>query len=645
LPILINKSIMISLLYVDDEPALLDLCKIFLEKTGDFSVTTRGSAIDAAGILGAESFDAIICDYQMPEKDGIAFLQDVRINHPDIPFILFTGRGREEIAVRAFELGADFYLQKGGDPTAQFAELTQKIRQAIRRRKAEESARRREQQINAMAANIPGVVYRFYVNPDGSIGFDYISERSWQVLGIHNDPVTFFDHFVAGASPEDRERFLNSVRYAIDTKNPWEYEGWHLKPSGEKVWVRAISSPAYERGLLIFDGVIFDNTARKQTEDALIQSEAYYRALFKYTESATIIIEKDTTVSLANDAFAQLYGSPRDTIEGKIKWTHFVDPRDLEGMVDYHQRRRNNPLDVPTIYEFRFITSDGNIRDILAHVGMIPGTMQSVASLLDITERKQAQEELGRKNYELQATYEQIAATDEEIRGQFDMLTASERMIRDSEIKFRSIVESVPVGMHFYELEPDGRLVLSGANPAADAILRISHAPLCGKTIEVAFPYLAGTDIPDHYRAVARDAVHWHTEQVEYKDELISGAFSVWAFPTLPGAMVAAFYDITEIKRTEQRLQESVERYRSVVEDQTELISRFLPGETHIFVNEAYCRYFGMKREEIIGSRFRPHILPEDRERVAQLISSLNPEHPVGHIEQRILMPDGSIRW
>jgi PAS domain S-box-containing protein len=761
---------MIFLLYVDDEPALLDLCKIFLEKTGEFSVTTRSSAVEAEGILAAEQFDAIICDYQMPEKDGLAFLQDVRSSHPEIPFILFTGRGREEIAVRAFELGADFYLQKGGDPRAQFAELTQKIRQAIRRRKAEEAARGRERQFNAMAANIPGVVYRYYVNPDGTTGFDYISERSRHILGLENDPGTFFDQVLGGIIPSDRERFLNSNLHAIRTKTIWEYEGWFITPQGKKVWVSAVSSPVMEKDRLVFDGVIFDNTARKQAEEDLEQSEAYYRALFKYTESATIIIEEDTTISLANDAFAQLYGTPREAIEGKVKWTHFVAPGDLKGMVDYHHRRRKNPADAPTIYEFGFITADGRTRDMLAHVGMIPGTMQSVASLLDITDRKsaqegliraqkdwetifqatgspavilspdhkvvaannavlkktgkslediigrpcfeifhgkesagpqadcpfekmlksceheiqememeifggvylvsctpvfnesggleriihiatditglkRAQEELRRKNDELQASYEQIAATDEEIRGQFDMLAASERAIRESEIKFRSIVESVPLGMHFYELVPDGRLVLTGANPAADAILGISHAPLIGKTIEEAFPPLAGTGIPDRYRAVARSGVSWSTDQVSYNDDTVSGAFSVWAFPTLPGTMVAAFHDITKIKQTEQRLQESLERYRNVVEDQTEFISRFLPDGTHIFVNEAYCRYFGMKREEIIGTRFRPQIAPADRERVAQFLASLTEENPVGSIEQQIIMPDGSIRW
>jgi len=103
--------------------------------------------------------------------------------------------------------------------------------------------------------------------------------------------------------------------------------------------------------------------------------------------------------------------------------------------------------------------------------------------------------------------------------------------------------------------------------------------------------------------------------------------------------------DITDRKRAEEALQKSEERYHNVVEDQTEYICRFLPDGTHIFVNNAYCRYFDKKREDIIGHRFRPVIHPEDREIVARHLASITPEHPVMDIDHRIIMTDGSIRW
>ncbi|MDO9324516.1 MAG: PAS domain S-box protein [Methanoregula sp.] len=124
----------IRLLYVDDESDLLDLGKLYLEKNGNFSVTTVGSATAALALLKREPFDAIVSDYQMPGMDGILFLVEVRAQFAQIPFILFTGRGREEVVIQAINSGADFYIRKGGDPDAQFAELAHKIRLAVSRR-------------------------------------------------------------------------------------------------------------------------------------------------------------------------------------------------------------------------------------------------------------------------------------------------------------------------------------------------------------------------------------------------------------------------------------------------------------------------------------------------------------------------------
>ncbi|MGB7788151.1 response regulator [Methanoregula sp.] len=119
------------MLFVDDESAILDICKRYLEQTTEFSVTTAVSASAALDLVKSDGIQAIVSDYQMTGMDGITFLKQVRAVDKTIPFILFTGRGREEIAVEAFENGADFYLQKGGDPTSQFTELVHKIRTAV----------------------------------------------------------------------------------------------------------------------------------------------------------------------------------------------------------------------------------------------------------------------------------------------------------------------------------------------------------------------------------------------------------------------------------------------------------------------------------------------------------------------------------
>ncbi len=120
---------MISVLHVDDEPTLMDVAKLFLERDSSIRVTTITSVEAAIAALESTTFDAIISDYEMPELDGIQFLKIIRGRGDDTPFIIFTGRGREQAVIEALNSGADFYLQKGGDPKSQFAELKNMVRQ------------------------------------------------------------------------------------------------------------------------------------------------------------------------------------------------------------------------------------------------------------------------------------------------------------------------------------------------------------------------------------------------------------------------------------------------------------------------------------------------------------------------------------
>ena len=103
--------------------------------------------------------------------------------------------------------------------------------------------------------------------------------------------------------------------------------------------------------------------------------------------------------------------------------------------------------------------------------------------------------------------------------------------------------------------------------------------------------------------------------------------------------------DVTEFKQAEKALRESEARYRAVIEDQTELICRFLPDRKITFVNQAYCRYFRKKYEELIGHKFQPLIPEEDMPIAEKLFASLSQEIPVMTQEHRVILPDGEIRW
>ncbi len=103
--------------------------------------------------------------------------------------------------------------------------------------------------------------------------------------------------------------------------------------------------------------------------------------------------------------------------------------------------------------------------------------------------------------------------------------------------------------------------------------------------------------------------------------------------------------DITERKRAQEELIESEKRYRAVVEDQTELICRYLSDYTITFVNDAYCRCFGKSRDELIGQTFMPLIPDEDRQKVTEYFTGLGRDKPVATHEHRVIVSDGELRW
>ncbi len=123
------------------------------------------------------------------------------------------------------------------------------------------------------------------------------------------------------------------------------------------------------------------------------RSEIWYKAVFENTGLPSIIISPDTTILKANTEFCILSGLRQDEIEEKMSWTVFIHPEDVERMKHYHAHRRDDEKNAPRKYEFRFIRKDGTIRNIANSVTMIPGSTYSIASLMDITDLREAEGE------------------------------------------------------------------------------------------------------------------------------------------------------------------------------------------------------------------------------------------------------------
>ncbi|MEI6681064.1 MAG: PAS domain S-box protein [Bacteroidota bacterium] len=276
-----------------------------------------------------------------------------------------------------------------------------------------------------------------------------------------------------------------------------------------------------------------DITERRAAEKAISDSERKYRNLHMSMMDGYVLTDMNGVIIESNEAFRQMLGYQAEEL---TRLTY----RDLtpEKWHDYEQRIVDEQIMVKghsLVYQKEYRKKDGTVFPIEIRTFLIRNTAGEEegmwAIVREITERKRAEEAL-----------------------------------RRSEEKFRSVVESSPTAMYFYHLETDGRLILTGANPASDQIIGISHKGLLGKTITEAFPSLCQTGVPDMYRKVAKNELGPQTFEIEYDDERFSGFYSVHVFRTGPDAISVDFVDITSRKQTEEALRRSEIEYRDTLD-------------------------------------------------------------------------------
>jgi PAS domain S-box-containing protein len=320
-------------LHVDDEASLVDLASTFLEREG-LTVETATDAERGLELLDDRSIEAIVSDYDMPGTDGLEFLAAVREDHPDLPFILFTGKGSEEIASEAISRGVTDYLQKEIG-TDQYAVLANRIQESVRRYRAEAELAEARRRHETLLANLPGMVYRCTITEGWPMSF--ASEGCRSLTGY--DP----EDLVSGAVdwehevivPEDRQRARRIVDDALARDEPFELTYEIVRKDGETrtVWEqgRAIdAADAVDSDAPILEGFITDVTARERNERELQAVSATQRAVLQRVADGVVVLDPEAhAVVETNGAAADLTGYAECELVSLDPAT-LLDPADVD---------------------------------------------------------------------------------------------------------------------------------------------------------------------------------------------------------------------------------------------------------------------------------------------------------------------------
>ncbi|KAF5086060.1 Sensor histidine kinase RcsC [anaerobic digester metagenome] len=491
---------MYSVLYVDDEPELLELGQVFLQKYWNLTVTTVASPEEAFNFLKISTFDIIISDYQMPTMDGITFLKNLRKSQFFEPFILFTGKGREEVVIDAINNGADFYLQKGGPPKSQFTELFNMIQKAVGKRRAELELQRVSYQSKAIINHLPDPT--FVINEKGIIiawnkAMEFItwcnesdmigkklSECSQDIFGIPR--LSLADYILSPEIPIQKWYF----HVQFEGRTVMAETRMNLgKQKNRTIWLKA--SPLYDENDTIIGAIetLRDITHIRDNERDLIfkthelqESKIKLQNIIDFIPDPTFAIDRDGKVIAWNRAIERMTKTDALSILGKGNHAYAIpfynecrptlidlvlsDNPELSSLYD-----KISSIDdhlVAEVYNKTVYDGQGAyLWAIVAPLYDIQGNITgAIESIRDITSRKELELELKRKYEELGSTYEEIAAQNEEIRISFDELDQQKELLLKNERKFRGFIEHLPDGVIIHHND-----TIQYVNPMASHIL------------------------------------------------------------------------------------------------------------------------------------------------------------------------------
>lgn len=609
-----NGSDKISVLYVDDEPALLHLSKEFLEMEEDIHVDTSTSVHQALDALSSQKYEVIISDYKMPQQSGIDFLKLLREGKNSTPFVLFTGRGREEVAIEALNHGADFYLQKGGDPFTQFGELRNIILQLAHRGRAEASLREREELLSLITNNMRDVVAK--VRRDGII--QYVSPSIELMTGhaigeVLNHGILEFVH------PQDVPDMLLVIRQTIEQKVGMTVEFRLRRKDGTFVWMEGTGNHLYDEEGGIHSTVLSMRSIedRRRFEESIRHSERKYRELIENSDVIVLRLDSYGHITYMNEFALRFFDYTLEEVFGR-RAAEVIFPREEEGADQGLRAMVREMIDQPGYYASRI---EQNVRRngervwvawANRHVKENGDSPEILCMGVDITEHHYSEEKLG----------ESIALLKSVLDSTLDALLVTD---------LNDVVRTY------------NRRVLS--------IFDIPDEMMEGATLQEIWQFvMPQLRDPEAFR---KSVLRFKEGMVAEQEPVVlkSGhQYTLSIYPHRMGSeiigIVWGFHDITEQVRAQEALAERESRFRAIFDNTALGIGLIDEKGIIVEANDALHRTLGYTRGELRGCHRLDCGHPEDTaDEMALYEAMMSGEIDHYVMERRFITRDGRIIW
>ncbi|MBS3817493.1 MAG: PAS domain S-box protein [Candidatus Thermoplasmatota archaeon] len=622
----------IKTLFVDDERALLDQTEIFLEKGDEeIEVMTASSAERALEMMEEEDFDVIVSDYQMPGLDGLEFLEEIRKEREDeIPFIMFTGKGREKVAMKALNIGADRYLQKGGDPKSQYGVLADSIKQEYEHFQSERKYR-------TVVENSHDAIYIY--RGDELL---FVNDRAVEITGygreeLHDMKLWELLH------PDDRQWVKKIGEKRSEGEDvPSEYNARLITKEGKTKHLLVTVTPIDFKGQRAFLGSARDISERKRREKELREERNFIEQIAETSPVCITKVDKNGDITYANDKAESILGLSKSKIKGRT----YDDP-DWE-ITDYEGEEFPDKK-----LPFNQVKEKGEAVYDVRHAIEWPDGERKLLSIN------------AAPLYDEDEKFDGMVATSEDVTEK----VRKTRELKETKNRLSEIIEGVSVPIFVIDKDHN----VTHWNRALEELSGLPHDEMIGtKDPWRAFykeerPVLADIvveggskeKVEDHYGDKAQEA-SLLPDTYEGEDLFPDmGEDGVWMYFTATpikdseGRIIGAIetlQDISERKRTEERRKKEHRRLKTLMSNMPGMVYRCENDRdwTMRFISEGCYELTGYEPDDVIDNEVVSYgelIHPEDRSRVWEEVQEAVEKGEPFETEYRIETSSGEIKW